>query len=144
MSALTRTAAAGTAAIALLGASISPAAALEAGEDYATLSNKTISIVEGSMTFIDDGDVFQICDNLADGKGVYGALWYNSYIYTDGYQRVMTLSDGGDSGCDKTPHNIGNGGSYVMTICWGRYPTNPFESTVTGNGPCTHSGEFNE
>lgn len=95
------------------------------------------------MTFIDDGDVFKICDDMADGKGVYGSVFYNSYITTSGYERVMTVSDGGDSGCDKKGYNIGNSGVYTFVICWGEYPNGPYENPSSG-APCNGTGEFNE
>ncbi|MFL1432180.1 MULTISPECIES: hypothetical protein [unclassified Nocardiopsis] len=110
-----------------------PAAAAAAAAD------RTAEINGGRMTFIDDGDVFKICDLLKNGKGVYGAVFYNSYWDTSGYKRVMTISDGGDPGCDKKGYNIGNSGTYTFVICEGRYPTRPI---VTH--PCDDSGEFNE
>jgi hypothetical protein len=143
MSRFARMAVVGASVAATLVASAHPSIALEGGK-AGTRSNATISISEGSLKFIDDGDIFEICDTQADGDGVYGALYYNSYVYTDGYQRVMTLNDGGDAGCDKKGHDIGNGGTYVMTICWTRYPTGPFETSSTSGGKCTHSAEFNE
>lgn len=57
----TGAAAAALAAVALLAVSASPASAT---------SNKTISYgSRGYMEFIDDGDVFKLCDTLADGQG---------------------------------------------------------------------------
>ncbi|MFF9626558.1 hypothetical protein [Streptomyces griseosporeus] len=143
MSGLARMAAIGASAAAMLFASAHPSIALESGE-IGTLSNKTISVNGGTLRFIDDGDVFEICDTQADGYGVYGALYYNSYVTPDGWQRVMSLDDGGDAGCDKKGYNIGNGGSYVMTLCWTRPPRSPFEVPTTSGGLCTNSGEFNE
>lgn len=128
-----RTAAGAAGAAAMVIAAASPAFA----------ANKTVDIGSGYMTFIDDGDVFKICDTLADGAGVYGAVFYNSYLTTSGYERVMTVSDGGDSRCNSKGYNIGNSGDYTFVICVGKYPTNPIQSAVTGE-PCSHSGEFNE
>ncbi|MFF4505444.1 hypothetical protein [Streptomyces sp. NPDC001401] len=130
---LTRTAAGAVGAAAMIVATASPAFA----------ANKTVDIGHGYMTFIDDGDVFKICDTEADGKGVYGAVFYNSYFTTSGYERVMTVSDGGDSGCDSKGYNIGNSGSYTFVICWGKYPTSAFMDPTMGE-PCNDSGEFNE
>ncbi|WP_405646653.1 hypothetical protein [Streptomyces uncialis] len=138
---IARVATIGAAAAVMVGLSASPSLALEPGEDFATLANKTISISEGSLKFIDDGDIFEICDNQADGKPIRGALFYNSYWNADGYVRVKTFEDGGDAGCDRAGYNIGNSGSYSMVICPGFYPTRPF---VTGIDGCTDSGEFNE
>ncbi|MFE9888475.1 hypothetical protein [Streptomyces scopuliridis] len=107
--------------------------------DVGTLDNKTVSVAGGHMTFIDDGDVFEICDTWANGTGVYGALFYNSYIGTDGFQRVMTTEDGGDAGCDKKGYNIGNSGEYIMVICSGKYPT-----SIIAVAGCDASASFNE
>jgi hypothetical protein len=122
----------------MLVASACPAIAVQA-DDVGTLANKTIEISQGKMTFIDDGDVFQICDTSRDGQSVYGAVFYDSYIGTGGFKRVMTTEDGGDAGCDKKGYNIGNGGSYTFVICWGHYPTDALVYW-----PCEGSGSFNE
>jgi hypothetical protein len=136
--AFSRMFAVGAAAAALLVGSALPAVAVETG-DVSTLSDKTLSVSGGYIKFIDDGDVFQICDTASDGQGVYGELWYGSYASLLDYHRVMTISDGGDGGCDKKGYNIGNGGKYVITLCWGRYAGSTFPSA-----PCNHSAEFNE
>ncbi|MBJ7903474.1 hypothetical protein IF655_09190 [Streptomyces sp. DSM 110735] len=122
---------------------IGAAAMIVATATPAFAADKTVDIGYGHMTFIDDGDVFKICDDKADGKGVYGAVFYDSYLTTSGYERVMTISDGGDSGCDSKGYNIGNSGDYTFVICWGRYPTGPFENPLTGVD-CNYAGEFNE
>ncbi|MFI0449188.1 hypothetical protein [Actinomadura sp. 6N118] len=85
----------------------------------------------GTLTFIDDGDVFKICDTRADGRGVSGEVWYQPWIGDE--KIVLRINDGGDSGCDKAGHNVGNGGTYQMRLCW--------------DGPgseCIWSNEFNE
>lgn len=97
------------------------------------VTNKTISLPggRGTMTFIDDGDVFKICDTKADGHGVWGELWFQPWIGSEDV--VLTIDDGGDAGCDKAGYNVGNDGTYQMLLCW--------------NGPgnvCVWSGEFNE
>ncbi|MFF4726602.1 hypothetical protein ACFY3M_14850 [Streptomyces mirabilis] len=127
-----RTAAGAAGAAALVVATASPAFA----------ANMRVETIRGYMTFTDDGDVFKVCDTLADGKGVYGAVFYNSYFTTSGYERVMTVSDGGDSGCDSKGYNIGNSGTYTFVMCWGQYPTGPFQSPL--DSPCDSTGEFNE
>ncbi|MBN0044221.1 hypothetical protein JS756_08885 [Streptomyces actuosus] len=96
-------------------------------------SNKTISLGHGRgyMKFIDDGDVFKICDTKKDGHGVTGTLWVRNL---SGLVSVaMRIDDGGDAGCDKKGYNIGNLASYKMEICW------------NGKGePCKFSEWFNE
>jgi hypothetical protein len=122
----------------VLAASACPAIAASA-DDVGVLDNKSVETRGGKMTFIDDGDVFKICDTNADGKGVYGALFYAPYWDPNDHDRVMTISDGGDAGCDKKGHNIGNSGIFYMKICWGSYP----EGIDPDNG-CDVSGGFNE
>ncbi|MER5556519.1 hypothetical protein ABT001_33520 [Streptomyces sp. NPDC002793] len=131
MSVLSRAAVAGASAVALVAAMASPASA----------ANKSISNGYGYMKHVDDGDIFRVCDTRAEGVGVYGTLWYDSFVTTGGYKRVLNLSDGGDSGCGRAVHDIGNGGHYVMTFCAKRYPTNPWD---TASSSCIHSAGFNE
>ncbi|MGW7687086.1 hypothetical protein ACWGID_40470 [Kribbella sp. NPDC054772] len=126
------------AAATVLITSVGPAMAAPVDE-VGTLSNMSIEIFGSKMTFIDDGDVFQICDTKPDGKGAYGALFYDSYLLPGGFKRVMTIEDGGDAGCDKKGYNIGNGGQYVFAICPGYYPKNALHYW-----PCTNSASFNE
>ncbi|MEU9237093.1 hypothetical protein [Streptomyces subrutilus] len=133
-----RTAGVCASSAAMVFASAYPAAA---DDDFTAFSDRSISFKRGTMTHIDDGDVFKICDTNSDGQGVYGALFFNNYYNFEGYQRVMTLNDGGDGGCDTKGHDITNAGSYTMVICWGEYPTNAYQISA---GKCTHSGEFNE
>ncbi|MCN9241803.1 hypothetical protein NGF19_13545 [Streptomyces sp. RY43-2] len=119
------------------------AAMVVATASPAFATNKTVDIGYGYGTFIDDGDLFKVCDTQKDGKGVYGAVFYNSYFTTSGYKRVMTVSDGGDAGCDQKGYDIGNSGTYTFVVCWGFYPTSPFMTASMGY-PCSHTGEFNE
>lgn len=136
---LTRMATIGAAATMLI-ASASPVMASQKKDDVGTLDeNKTVETYGGKMTFIDDGDVFKICDTDANGHGVYGALFYNSYINPNGWARVMTTEDGGDAGCDKKGYNIGNSGDYIMVICAAEYPT-----SILPNSACDPSGSYNE
>lgn len=105
---LTRLAVAAAMAMALVGLTAAPAAAA---------TNKTLVDSHGQFTFIDDGDVFQICDNKADGHGVTGQLQLRSGV--DGsLKTVMTINDGGDDGCDKQGFNIGNWHTYRMIYWW--------------------------
>ncbi|MFJ8947022.1 hypothetical protein ACIRG4_27935 [Streptomyces sp. NPDC102395] len=96
------------------------------------VSDKTITLPQGRgyMKFIDDGDVFQVCDTKADGHGVTGTLWVRNI---GGVTSVATtVDDGGNSGCDKKGYNIGQLASYRMELCW------------NGGGGCVFSEWFNE
>ncbi|MEE1799684.1 hypothetical protein PUR57_13550 [Streptomyces sp. JV176] len=135
---LARMATVGAATATMLVASAYPAIAVQT-DDVGTMANMSVAVDGGKMTFIDDGDIFEICDTWANGESVYGALFYNSYVSTDGWKRVMTTEDGGDAGCDRKGHNIGNGGEYIMVICGGKYPTG-----IIGDVYCDGSGSFNE
>ncbi|MFD7127343.1 MULTISPECIES: hypothetical protein [Streptomyces] len=98
---LARAVAVAATAVTVLSASAYPAVALEE-DGVGVLGNKTLDIGSGTMTFIDDGDVFKICDTVKDGEGVYGALFYNSYVKPNGWDRVMKVADGGDASCGKS------------------------------------------
>lgn len=81
-------------------------------------SNKTIYLPNGrgKMVFIDDGDVFKICDTKADGHGVTG------YLYKQGATGDPIIafkeSDGGDAGCDKRPYDVGQLANFQMHLFW--------------------------
>jgi hypothetical protein len=111
---------AGAAAVILAG-SASPAMAADI----------TLTGYWGTMKFIDDGDVFQVCDTYADGQGVKGYIKYQPILGTAGI--IETIDDGGDAGCDKKGVNIGNDGDYQMIFC-----------SQNGIGECKSSGWFNE
>lgn len=102
----------------------------------AIASDKTLTLSggRGAMTFIDDGDVFKVCDTRADGHGVTGELFYRSWLEPTN-RLVLTVDDGGDSGCDKAGYNVGNDGYYQMRVCWDGW--DPIVS-------CQWSEEFNE
>ncbi|WP_141745967.1 hypothetical protein [Streptomyces sp. EN27] len=117
-------------ALVLVGAVASPAFA----------ADRTMSVPGGYMKHVDNGDIFRVCDTRADGKGIYGQLWYDSFYATGGYKIVLKLSDGGDAGCDSAVHDIGNKGHYVMTVCSGSYAPDPWPN----HSNCTHSAGFNE
>ncbi|MFE7105354.1 hypothetical protein ACFU98_18380 [Streptomyces sp. NPDC057575] len=108
---LARTAAAGAVIATVFAGTMSTAQAAEAG---VLTSNKTISIPggRGTMTFIDDGDMFQVCDTKADGHGVSGRL------IDDSYREKIYITDGGDAGCDKKGYDVGQFGSYQMQLSW--------------------------
>lgn len=104
-------AAAALAAVALLAVSASPASAT---------SNKTISYGDrGYMEFIDDGDVFKLCDIRADGHGVDGYLMRRDGILGGNFQQLWVITNlGGNGTCIKKAYNIGNSYDYQMQIWW--------------------------
>jgi hypothetical protein len=113
-----RAAAIGAAVVMMVGASATPAMAddkyLEGNAYY------------GYMAFIDDGDVFKVCDTKADGYGVTGRVWYDPWVGS-GYWKTFSngetfIDDGGDENCDKAGLNIGNDGNYQMVLYWNRLP----------------------
>ncbi|WP_393058966.1 hypothetical protein [Streptomyces sp. LN549] len=106
-----RIAVAGAAVATVLTGTMSTAQATEVG---VLDSNKTISLPggQGTMTFIDDGDVFQVCDTKADGHGVAGRLIDNTY------NEKIYIDDGGDAGCDKKGYDVGQSGSFQMQLSW--------------------------
>ncbi|MBC9729005.1 hypothetical protein [Streptomyces sp. TRM68367] len=120
---LTRMAMVGAAAATMVVASTAPAMAV---------SNKTIYLdgSRGYMKFIDDGDVFQVCDTRADGHGVTGTLWVRNAGGV--VSKVFDLGDGGDAGCNKKGYNVGQLASYRMQVTW------------NGGGGSKFSAWFNE
>ncbi|MFF3323021.1 hypothetical protein [Streptomyces sp. NPDC002889] len=105
MNSFTRIAVAGAAVVAVFAGTASTAQAIE---------NKTISNSHGKMTFIDDGDMFQVCDTKADGYGMTGQV-----IEMGLAERVkLTVTDGGDAGCDKGGYDIGVTWSVKMALVW--------------------------
>jgi hypothetical protein len=91
----------------LVGASATPAMA----------DNKSIGDEHGVMTFIDDGDVFKVCDTRVDDHGVTGKVIKADY-WTPAETVVLTVTDGGDAGCGKAGYNIGNLHHYKMVLYW--------------------------
>jgi hypothetical protein len=83
----------------------------------ALADNKSIGDEHGTMTFIDDGDMFKVCDTRADGHGVVGKLIKHDF-WTTADSTVLTVDDGGDNGCDSGGYNIGNLHSYQMRLYW--------------------------
>ncbi|WP_393058969.1 hypothetical protein [Streptomyces sp. LN549] len=111
------------AAAAVMAATASPAMAAESG---ALDTNKTLSNSHGHMTYIDDGDMFEVCDTKADGYGVEGQLISHK-------QTELYVNDGGDAGCDKGGFNVGNSGpTYQMQFWW------------SGGGAVQYSDWFDE
>ncbi|MGW4874430.1 hypothetical protein [Streptomyces chartreusis] len=121
---LSRLAALGTATLSMIIASATPSSAD---------SDKTVYLPggRGYMKFHDNGDVFEVCDTKADGHGVAGMLWEKNQV-TQNAKTVLVLEDGGDSGCAKKGHDIGNVYTYSMNISW------------NGGGGTYTSGWFNE
>ncbi|WP_406269467.1 hypothetical protein OHT93_16440 [Streptomyces sp. NBC_00191] len=118
-----RIAVAGAAVAAVFAGTVSTAQAA----DTAILdTNKTISNGHGKMTYIDDGDMFEVCDTKADGHGMTGQVL--------GWQgRVkLTVTDGGDAGCDKGGYNVGQVESVKMALVW------------DGGGDWVYSYDFTE
>ncbi|MGW7364512.1 hypothetical protein ACWGI8_14060 [Streptomyces sp. NPDC054841] len=106
------------------------AAAVTFSTAAAVAGDITISNSHGSMKYIDDGDMFQVCDTKADGYGMKGQL-----ISIGAEDRaVLTVDDGGDAGCDKKGYNVGNGAGevYKMALVW------------NGGGDWTYSYHFKE
>ncbi|MFE7108580.1 hypothetical protein ACFU98_05165 [Streptomyces sp. NPDC057575] len=124
---LTRISVAGAAVAAVLGGTVTTAQAAEAG---VLDTDIVISLPDGrgKMTYIDDGDMFQVCDTRADGHGVEGT------VIDDMGRRKLTVDDGGDAGCDKGGWNVPNTplDYYQMTLMW------------NGGGPTVYSRKFNE
>ncbi|WP_328880951.1 hypothetical protein [Streptomyces sp. NBC_00299] len=80
----------------------------------------------GKMTYIDDGDMFQVCDTKADGAGMTGQLYRNHA------ETLLTVTDGGDAGCDKKGYDVPSNGEYQMQLWW------------NGGGATVYSQWFNE
>ncbi|MGW1491023.1 hypothetical protein [Streptomyces sp. NPDC002402] len=92
-------------------------------------TNKTISNSHGKMTYIDDGDMFEVCDTNADGHGMTGMV---EKLVGSAPKTVLTVTDGGDAGCDKGGYNVGQLESIRMALTW------------DGGGGTVRSGYFNE
>ncbi|MFE7108579.1 hypothetical protein ACFU98_05170 [Streptomyces sp. NPDC057575] len=112
--------------IALVGAGVATALTLTASPALAD-TNKTIYSPQsrGKMTYIDDGDMFEVCDTKADGYGMTG-------VVEDVNHTILTITDGGDAGCDKDGYNVGQLNSVRMALYW------------NGGGGAVRSEYFNE
>ncbi|MFI5801309.1 hypothetical protein [Streptomyces sp. NPDC051561] len=108
-SSLTRIAVAGAAVAAIFAGTASAAQAAEVGTMD---TNKTISNGHGKMTYIDNGDMFQVCDTKADGYGMTGQ------VIRPGGNPLLTVTDGGDAGCDKAGYDVGQIWSVQMALVW--------------------------
>jgi hypothetical protein len=71
----------------------------------------------GHMRFIDNGDDFIICDDRVDGHGVTGKLFERAYLGRPAIE-VLSINDGGDSGCDYGHYPVVGGNDYQMRIYW--------------------------
>jgi hypothetical protein len=116
---MTRIVLAGAMAMAMVGLMASPASA----------DNKSLGDSHGSFTFIDDGDMFEICDEKADGHGVIGRLVLVKAGIDGSFNYVLILDDGGDAGCDKQGFNIGNLHSYRLEYWWEGNKGDTFQAT---------------
>lgn len=85
-------------------------AAYASADDLGATANKTVSNKYGSITHIDKGDKFKVCDTYANGKGVVGRL-------SDTYEILKSEEDGGDAGCDYFSYNVREGKQYLLQIC---------------------------
>lgn len=105
---LKRGAVVGAAATVMFGVASSPAFAANVGIQ---LPNG-----RGSMTFIDDGDKFTVCDTKADDHGVTGKV---RQLRADGrIVVILTIDDGGDAGCDTKSIDIIGTTPQDMQLCW--------------------------
>ncbi|WP_143676556.1 hypothetical protein [Streptomyces sp. EAG2] len=111
------------AAAVLIGFAAAPAAAANAGVE--------LPYDRGDMTFIDDGDVFKVCDTKADGHGVTGTLRGINHL-TGKIVNLKSWDDGGDSGCDGGNYDVRGNSAHDMVLCW------------HGGGPCKVSRVFKE
>lgn len=119
---LKRGALVGAAAAVMFGLATSPAMATDVGIHLPS--------GRGSMTFIDDGDKFKVCDTNADGHGVTG---YVRELTADGDIVVeATIDDGGDAGCDTHVVDVYGHTPHDMVLCW------------NGGGSCVVSAVFRE
>ncbi|WP_393058967.1 hypothetical protein [Streptomyces sp. LN549] len=109
MKSFARIAVAGAAVATVLAGTMSTAQATEVG---ALDTDKTISSSHGKMIYHDDGDMFEVCDTKADGHGVTG------YVMRYPTDIMLSVDDGGDSGCDKDGVDITNTSDYMMVLEW--------------------------
>lgn len=118
---LKRLVAVGTTVMAAIAISVSPASA--DSDMYTWVTDR------GYMHFIDDGDVFEVCDKVADGYGMTGKLQRQNTL-SDGWTTVLTVTDGGDAGCDKGGFDIGNLANYRMNVSWNGQPNYEVHSVM--------------
>lgn len=89
--------------------------ALVLGTPPAFAANITVNNGNGTMTHIDDGDRFKVCDTRANGVGVTGTLgWTVPGVQT---KIVYTEQDGGDAGCDYFQFDVTEGPLWFISIC---------------------------
>lgn len=99
-------------------AAISPAAA--ASGDI-TITGPGRGLVE----YIDDGDIFTVCDtNGGDGNGVVLKIWYRPAVTIPGpgtFKVVKSQYDGDGGGCTTIGYDIENYGTFRFTLHWAGY-----------------------
>jgi hypothetical protein len=96
----------------------SAAVAIGFASSPAMASNVSISLPNGrgTMTFIDDGDKFRVCDTRVDDHGVTG---YVRQLRADGrIVTILTIDDGGDNGCDTKETDLLGRTPHDMVLCW--------------------------
>lgn len=76
-----------------------------------TQSVHVAGILRGSITHIDNGDYFKVCDKYDDGIGVMGYLKYNGQV-------AAKVGDGDDAGCNTFQYDVRSGLRYVQEICF--------------------------
>ncbi|WP_139980342.1 hypothetical protein [Nocardioides litoris] len=89
--------------------------ALGLGTAPAFAANITVNNGNGTMTHIDDGDRFRVCDTRVNGVGVTGTLgWTVPGVQT---RIVKTIQDGGDKGCDYFTYDVNDDLLWFISIC---------------------------
>lgn len=68
-------------------------------------------ILRGSITHIDNGDYFRVCDKYDDGIGVMGYLKYQGRV-------AAKIGDGDDAGCNTFQYDVRSGLMYHMYVCF--------------------------
>ncbi|MCX5275063.1 hypothetical protein [Streptomyces virginiae] len=117
------------AAAAASAATISPAAAAVEPAAAAVEAAGDITITaegRGLVEYIDDGDVFTVCDtNGGDGYGVVMKIYYKAPVTIPPsaarYELAKSVYDGNGGGCTKVGYDIGDVGSYYFTLEWAGY-----------------------
>lgn len=89
--------------------------AIGLGASPAFAANVTANNGNGTMTHIDDGDRFKVCDTRVNGVGVTGTLgWTIPGVQT---RIVKTIQDGGDAGCDYFTYDVNDDVLWFISIC---------------------------
>ncbi|MEV5604718.1 hypothetical protein AB0L33_25090 [Streptomyces sp. NPDC052299] len=93
----------------------------------AQAANTTLSTSWGSMTHIDSGDHFKVCDTRVDGFAVTGGV--QEYWPLQGTWHEASpwiLVDGGDAGCSgEGDFNVEEGAKYRLKLCLANHDGEP-------------------